>query len=162
ITSTRTPDGHLAVLAHLQPGETVALLGSSGVGKSSLLNRLAGTDLQRIGDIRAHDGRGKHTTTFAQLFPLPGGALAIDTPGLRELQLWEAEEGVGATFSDIEELATGCRFRDCRHAGEPGCAVQAALAAGSLAASRFASFEKLHRELAQTRARPGGPKGRRR
>jgi ribosome biogenesis GTPase len=161
-TSTLTTDGTVAVLPHLHAGETVALLGSSGVGKSSLLNRLAGTDLQRIGDVRAHDGRGKHTTSYAQLFPLPNGALAIDTPGLRELQLWEADEGVGTTFADIEALAVGCRFRDCRHAAEPDCAVRVALTDGSLASSRFASFQKLQAELAQTRIRLAGPKGRRR
>ncbi|HEY0707332.1 MAG TPA: ribosome small subunit-dependent GTPase A [Polyangia bacterium] len=161
-TSTRTEDGLAAVMPHLRPGQTVALLGSSGVGKSSLLNRLAGNDLQRIADVRAHDGRGKHTTTYAQLFALPSGALVIDTPGLRELQLWEADEGVETAFSDIEEVAAQCRFRDCRHAAEPGCDVRAALADGRLSASRFASFQKLQAELGASRGRGAGPKGRRR
>jgi ribosome biogenesis GTPase len=156
-TNLREPAGHQAVLERLAPGETVALLGSSGVGKSSLLNRLAGADLQRIGDVRESDGRGRHTTTYAQLFPLPGGALAIDTPGMRELQLWEADQGLGAAFADIEAVAALCRFSDCRHADEPDCAVRAALETGTLAADRYASWKKLSAELAEGRA----PRGRR-
>jgi ribosome biogenesis GTPase / thiamine phosphate phosphatase len=151
-TNLRDPQGHQAVVDRLVPGQTVALLGSSGVGKSTLLNRLAGADLQRTADVRGHDGRGKHTTTYAQLFALPGGALAIDTPGMRELQLWDADAGLGTTFSDIEEVAEHCRFRDCHHADEPDCAVRAALAAGSLSAERYASFRKLQGEMEADRA----------
>src|SRR6185295_11582396 len=112
---------------HLVPARTVALLGSSGAGKSTLLNRLAGSDLQRTGAVGTQDGRGKHTTSHAQLFALPSGALVIDTPGLRELQLWEPETSVDAAFSDVQALAAGCRFSDCRHAEEPDCAVKVAL-----------------------------------
>jgi ribosome biogenesis GTPase len=164
IVTTRLdePEGHAPVNAFLAPARTVALLGSSGVGKSTLLNRLLGEELQRTGTVRAGDGRGKHTTTGAQLFRLPGGALAIDTPGMRELQLWEADAGLGSAFDDVEALAAACRFRDCAHGEEPGCAVRAALASGELAAERFASFVKLRDELdASARAGRGwGGRGR--
>jgi ribosome biogenesis GTPase len=146
VTNLDAPDGHAAVDALLAPARTLALLGSSGVGKSTLLNRLLGEELQRTGAVRAGDGRGKHTTTGAQLFRLPGGALVIDTPGMRELQLWEADAGLDSAFEDVEALATACRFRDCGHGEEPGCAVRAALASGELAADRYASFTKLRAE----------------
>jgi ribosome biogenesis GTPase len=136
------------VLELLRPGETVALLGSSGVGKSTLLNRLLGGEVQRTGAVRDGDGRGKHTTTHAQLFRGPRGALVIDTPGLRELQLWEAGDGLGSAFDDVEGIAAACRFRDCRHEGEPGCAVRAAVETGALTRERLASFRKLQGELA--------------
>jgi ribosome biogenesis GTPase / thiamine phosphate phosphatase len=163
-TSLRAPDGHHAVLPFVTVGpasagappvrHTVALLGSSGVGKSTLLNRLCGEDLQRTGEVRAGDGRGRHTTSYAQLFRLPQGALCIDTPGLREIQLWAAEEGLEGAFPEIESLATGCRFGDCRHGeGQPGCQVQAALAAGTLAADRWQGFLKLRGELEAGAAR---------
>jgi ribosome biogenesis GTPase / thiamine phosphate phosphatase len=136
--------------AHLRPGRTIVLLGSSGVGKSTLLNRLAGTELMRTGAM-ASDGTGRHTTTHRELVQLPGGALAIDTPGLRELQFWEGD--VGAAFEDIEALALECRFRDCAHAREPGCAVQAAVEDGTLALDRLRSWRKLQRELEAIAAR---------
>jgi len=136
--------------SHLQPGGTVVLLGSSGVGKSSLLNRLAGSELMRTGAIAA-DGTGRHTTTHRELVRLPGGALAIDTPGLRELQFWDGD--IGAAFEDIEALAAECRFNDCAHVTEPGCAVQAAVDDGTLALDRLRSWRKLQRELEAIAAR---------
>jgi ribosome biogenesis GTPase / thiamine phosphate phosphatase len=157
------PGRAAAVLApFLVAGRTLALLGSSGVGKSTLLNHLAGADLQRTGDVRQSDSRGRHTTSYAQLFTLPGGALCIDTPGLREIQLWDADQGIDSTFEDVAALASNCRFGDCRHEAEPGCAVQQALAAGALAEDRWASFLKLRAEQdEQSRARGRG-RGRRR
>ena len=126
---------------------TVAVVGSSGVGKSTLVNRLAAEDLMATGEIR-DDGRGRHTTVHRQLLILPGGEILIDTPGLRELQLWDAEGGTEATFADIEQIAAGCRFSDCRHEQEPGCAVRVALADGSLDAGRFGGWAKIQGELA--------------
>jgi ribosome biogenesis GTPase len=131
----------------LQPGRTVALLGSSGVGKSTLVNALLGADLQPVRSIGV-DGRGRHTTTTRQLRVLPGGGLLIDTPGLREVGLWGDGEGLARAFADVEELAAACRFADCAHAGEPGCQVAAAVADGRLDAERLASWGKLQRELA--------------
>jgi ribosome biogenesis GTPase / thiamine phosphate phosphatase len=144
--SATTGEGLDALEPYLVPGRTLALLGSSGVGKSTLVNRLAGRELLATNEIRS-DGRGRHTTTHRELVPLPSGALLIDTPGMRELQLWADEEVLGSTFAEIAELAAGCRFSDCSHEHEPGCAVKAALADGSLPAERFASYRKLQREL---------------
>jgi ribosome biogenesis GTPase len=132
----------------LHPGRTAVLLGPSGVGKSTLVNRLLGANLLHTGDLRA-DGKGRHTTTHRELVRLPGGALLIDTPGMRELQLWDADAGLGAAFADIAALADECRFGDCRHATEPGCAVRAAVEAGRLPAERLEHWRKLERELAQ-------------
>jgi ribosome biogenesis GTPase len=133
---------------YLAPGRTVALLGSSGVGKSTIVNRLLGEERQRTSEVREHDQRGRHTTTYRELIVLPGGALLVDTPGLREMQLWGGEdEGLDRAFDDVARLATGCRFRDCRHRGEPGCAVLAAVEAGELAEERLASHRKLEAEL---------------
>jgi ribosome biogenesis GTPase len=146
-TTLTEVDGHAPLLPHLQPGLTLAVLGSSGVGKSTLLNRLVGEERQRTAVVRASDRRGRHTTSHAQLFLLPSGALLVDTPGLREIQLWEAEAGLKDAFADIEALARQCRFHNCRHGPEPGCAIQAALASGALDRARFASFTKLHAEL---------------
>jgi ribosome biogenesis GTPase len=137
---------HLRAL--LPPGVTGAMVGPSGVGKSSLLNRLLGQDRQSTAEVRLADAKGRHTTTRRQLFVLPEGGCLIDTPGMRELGLWDAAEGIDQTFEDVETLATGCRFRDCRHQGEPGCAVLAAVAAGELAEGRLASLDKLRREEA--------------
>ncbi len=146
VLSARTGQGIEALDSFLARGQTVVLLGSSGVGKSTLVNRLLGRDLQAVQPVREKDSRGRHTTTSRELFLLPSGALVIDTPGLRELQLWDAADGVAQTFADIDELAAKCRFRDCRHEGEPGCAVQAALLAGSLDEARLENRRKLERE----------------
>jgi ribosome biogenesis GTPase / thiamine phosphate phosphatase len=155
VVTTRLHDagGEGPLLAHLLPGSTVAVLGSSGVGKSTLLNRILGQAVQRTADVRASDRRGRHTTSHAQLFRLPGGALLIDTPGLREVQLWDAATGLQAAFAEVEALAATCRFDNCRHGEEPGCAVQAALASGALAPSRWTSFLKLRGEQAGGRRR---------
>ncbi|MDY7092132.1 MAG: ribosome small subunit-dependent GTPase A [Acidobacteriota bacterium] len=134
--------------AFLEPRRTVALVGSSGAGKSTLLNRLFGDEVMRTAAVRAGDDRGRHTTTHRQLVQLPGGGLLIDNPGVREVQLWADDEALAETFSDLEELARGCRFRDCRHGEEPGCEVQAAVADGRLAEERLASWRKLEKELA--------------
>ncbi len=154
-TALALPGGEAPLSPHLAPATTVAVLGSSGVGKSTLLNRLAGQDVQRTGDVRASDRRGRHTTSHAQLFALPGGALLIDTPGLREIQLWEGDAGLGTAFADVEALAAACRFDDCSHSDEPACAVRAALVTGALAPSRWASFRKLRAEVGGTRGRRG-------
>jgi ribosome biogenesis GTPase len=131
----------------LVKGRTVALLGSSGVGKSTLVNRLLGEERQRTRAVRESDQRGRHTTTHRELVVLPGGALLLDTPGLREIQLWATEEGLATAFEDIEALSVQCRFRDCGHDAEPGCAVRAAVDEGTLASERLASFHKLRAEL---------------
>ncbi len=148
ILSALTGD-HVADLGpHLRPGATAVVLGSSGVGKSTLVNALLGELRQATGAVRDHDSRGRHTTTHRELFALPGGALLIDTPGIRSLEVAGAEEGVDAAFDDIIELALACRFSDCKHETEPGCAVRAAVDDGSISADRLASHNKLERELA--------------
>lgn len=145
--SAATGEGLDQLDAYMKPGETVALMGSSGVGKSTLINRLLGQDVQKVLEIRETDARGRHSTTARRLFVLPGRGMLIDTPGMRELQLWDAGDGLSQTFSDIEALAERCRFGDCRHESEPGCAVQSALKSGELPGDRFESFLKLRREL---------------
>lgn len=144
--SSVTGDGLVGLDPHLAPGRTVALLGSSGVGKSTLANRLLGEELLATGEIRG-DGRGRHITTHRELVRLPGGALLLDTPGMRELQLWADESALDETFADVAELGRECRFSDCAHGQEPGCAVRAALATGSLPQIRWESYRKLQREL---------------
>lgn len=146
--SARTGSGIEQLATYLTPGRTVALLGSSGVGKSTLVNRLSGSELLETRPVRECDGKGRHTTTHRELVPLPQGAILIDNPGLRELQLWEAPAGVAATFHEIGELASGCQFRDCTHRHEPGCAVKGAVETGELSAERFRSWQKLDREQA--------------
>lgn len=138
--------------AWLAPGRTVAAIGSSGVGKSTLVNALAGETLQATSEVREDDDRGRHTTRRRQLLRLPGGALFLDTPGMRELALMDGD-GLAASFADVEALADRCRFRDCAHDAEPGCAVRAAIAEGTLAADRFAAFLKLWREAAHAERR---------
>ncbi len=134
------------VSAHLVPRETVAFVGQSGAGKSTLLNRLAGENRMHVSHVRDSDGRGRHTTTHRELHRLPGGALVIDTPGIRELSLWEGEEGADAAYSDVSSLADRCRFRDCLHDAEPGCAVLGAVESGDLDGERLAGWHKVRRD----------------
>lgn len=148
ISALHLRDQFLSTIApYLISGQTVALIGSSGVGKSTLLNQLLGEDRQTVNRVRAGDDRGLHTTRHRELVRLPNDCLVIDTPGMREIQLWETDEGVETTFEDIETLAKGCRFSDCQHLREPGCAVQAAIGTGALAAPRLENYRKLRDEL---------------
>jgi ribosome biogenesis GTPase len=162
VTSAVDAIGLDAVRDVLGPGKTVAILGSSGAGKSTLANALLARDALRVGEVRAHDQRGRHTTTHRELFVLPSGALLIDTPGMRELQLWDVSHGLDAAFEDVAAVATRCRFRDCQHGAEPGCAVRDALADGSLDRERYANWSKLRgeaqraREAIRERGRGGG------
>jgi ribosome biogenesis GTPase len=146
-----TGEGVDDLMQYLAGHKTVVLLGSSGAGKSTLLNRIAGVDLQRVNEIR-HDGKGRHTTTERHLFLVPGGGLVLDTPGMRELQLWD-DGSMDQTFADVAELAHACRFDDCTHEHEPGCAVIAAHEAGTLSSDRLASYRKLQRELEHLRVK---------
>lgn len=146
LISARTGQGFDQLAGDLRPGETVALLGSSGVGKSTIINRLAGRDILRTSHVRESDERGRHTTRHRELVMLPAGAMVIDSPGMRELQLWDPVEGLSATFDDVEALAEQCRFRDCTHRTEPGCAVQRAVEQSELQASRLEGYLKLTEE----------------
>jgi ribosome biogenesis GTPase / thiamine phosphate phosphatase len=146
--SAKRPDSVAALREHLGRGRTAALLGSSGVGKSSIANTLIGEERLRTRDVRASDSRGRHTSANRQLILLGDEGILIDTPGMRELQLWDTGDALSGAFGDIETLAAHCRFRDCRHAGEPGCAVTAAVEAGTLPAGRLESYRKLQHEQA--------------
>jgi ribosome biogenesis GTPase len=146
--SAKQPESVTALRAHLGRGRTAALLGSSGVGKSSIANALIGEERLRTREVRESDSRGRHTSSNRQLVLLGHEGILIDTPGMRELQLWETGDALAGAFGDIDALALGCRFRDCRHAGEPGCAVAAAVNDGTLAAARLESYRKLQQEQA--------------
>ena len=147
VTSAITGEGLEALRARARGGQTIALIGASGVGKSTLVNVLIGSERQATGDVRAHDQRGRHTTTARELVPMPGGGLVVDTPGLRAVSLWDADVGLSRVFADIETLATRCKFTNCSHNTEPGCAVQAAIAGGTLDAARFEHYKRLDAEL---------------
>jgi ribosome biogenesis GTPase len=146
--SAMTGEGLDALSPWLRPGVTIALLGSSGAGKSTLLNALAGRVLMDTGEIRRNDDRGRHTTTHRELFRLPNGALIVDTPGMRELGLLAVDVALDASFEDVAELVGTCRFGNCTHGGEPGCAVQGAIVDGVLSHERWQAYLKLQRELA--------------
>ena len=146
VVSARTGYGLERLNAYLQPGKTVVFLGSSGVGKSSLVNALAGREIMTVNGIREDDSKGRHTTTHRQLIRLQSGVMIIDTPGMRELGMWDVSEGIADAFADVERFLGKCRFSDCRHESEPGCAIKAAIAAGELDFGRWESYRKLSGE----------------
>jgi ribosome biogenesis GTPase / thiamine phosphate phosphatase len=152
VLNPRSSEGVDRVGAYLTPGVTGALLGSSGVGKSTIINRLVGRDIRKTREVREEDSKGRHVTTHRELIRLPGGGLIIDTPGMRELQLWDVNEAVRETFDEIEALAAECHFSDCRHREEPRCAVKAAVAEGRVPQARYESYLKLQDELAHLAA----------
>ncbi|MHB1341841.1 MAG: ribosome small subunit-dependent GTPase A [Coriobacteriia bacterium] len=146
LESALTGEGVEALREYARGGRTVALIGPSGVGKSTLINALVGTDVQATREVRVSDGRGRHTTVSRELVPLPGDGVLMDTPGIREIALTDAEDGIETAFADIAELALGCRFADCKHEAEPGCAVIAAIETGELPLERMESYRKLVKE----------------
>ena len=146
MVSAHTGYGLSRLNAYLQPGKTVVFLGSSGVGKSSLVNALAGEEIMAVNSIREGDSRGRHTTTHRQLIRLKSGVMIIDTPGMRELAMWDVSEGLGDAFADVESYLGKCRFSDCQHEREPGCAIRTAIAAGELDIARWESYRKLKEE----------------
>ena len=146
VVSAHTGYGLQRLNAYLQPGKTVVFLGSSGVGKSSLVNAIAGEEIMTVNGIREDDSKGRHTTTHRQLIRLKSGAMIIDTPGMRELGMWDVSEGLGNAFADVERYLGTCRFSDCRHETEPGCAIKAAIGRGELELSRWESYRKLKEE----------------
>ena len=146
VVSAHTGYGLERLNAYLQPGKTVVFLGSSGVGKSSLVNALAGEEIMTVNGIREDDSKGRHTTTHRQLIRLKSSVMIIDTPGMRELGMWDISEGLGDAFADVEQFIGKCRFSDCRHESEPGCAIKAAIATGELEIARWESYRKLKAE----------------
>jgi ribosome biogenesis GTPase len=153
VTSAKDGRGLEIFQQYLIPGTTGALLGSSGVGKSSIINCLIGSDSLPTQEVSEYDSKGRHTTTYRQLILLPSGGIVIDTPGMRQLKLWGDDDGLKRVFEDIDELAISCRFRDCSHLGEPGCAVQIAIADGRLTSDRYESYLKLRKEQRYLEAR---------
>lgn len=146
VVSAHTGQGMECLAPYLAPGKTIVFLGSSGVGKSSLVNALAGKDMMKVNDIREDDAKGRHTTTHRQLVLLDSGVMIIDTPGMRELGMWDVSQGIDEAFSDVAALAEACRFADCRHENEPGCAVKAAISRGELSEKRWRSYLQLCKE----------------
>ncbi len=153
VVSTDDPASMEAVRKLVPPGSVAVLLGKSGVGKSALINMLVGDEVMKTSAVREKDGKGRHTTVTREMISIPGGGSIIDMPGVRGLGMWEADEGIGAAFADIETLAENCRFRDCKHENEPGCAVRAAVESGEISRERFESYQALKQETADVRMR---------
>lgn len=153
VVSAEDPASVEAVRALVPPGTTAVFIGKSGVGKSSLVNLLVGDEVQETAEVREGDGKGRHTTVSREMISVPGGGYVVDMPGVRGLGLWDADAGIEAAFSDVEGIAENCRFRDCRHVDEPGCAVRAAVESGELSEARFASYQALRQQTVQVKER---------